>query len=289
MPKRKGSGRKPAKVSCLFKDIQNTGKVPRIKCTFCGKELTKNDSRMKNHVKICIKCPNSVKQKYVKTDKDSELSIFSTDDSIDYVTDASTSNMTTAESVALMCDGCSNLRNDSIINFIVTVPSPLLYKILVTEKESRTVVTIIKNIKQSHVFLAIFKEKQKDTKISLKLPVETRWGSIISCSLESVQINKHAIQSLAIDENLQDIIEKHPIFKKNALNECFWDKTEAIELIFNSVKKILDLDKNNVLAIWPTFKPKKTFSANSFFGKLLIEFHQQRGGMVCAKAQSFQK
>ena len=69
------------------------------------------------------------------------------------------------------------------------------------------VVRIIKSIKQSHIFLATFKEKQKDTKISLKLPIETRWGSIVSC-LESVQINKYAIQSLVIDESLQDIINK---------------------------------------------------------------------------------
>lgn len=73
------------------------------------------------------------------------------------------------------------------------------------------VITIIKSNKQSHVVLATFKEKQKDTKISLKLPVETRWGSIVSC-LESVQINKYAIQSLAIDDSLQDIVnKKHPI------------------------------------------------------------------------------
>lgn len=69
------------------------------------------------------------------------------------------------------------------------------------------VITIIKCIKQSHIFLATFKEKQKDTKIPLKLSVETRWGSIVSC-LESVQINKYAIQSLANDESLQNIINK---------------------------------------------------------------------------------
>lgn len=144
-----------------------------------------------------------------------------------------------------MCDGWSNLRNDSIINFVVTTPLPLLYKIITTGKESHTgeyivreinlvierispqkvfglvmdnavnmkatwnilkqenkstnlftygcfahslnllfsdfkklpmlktflveVITIIKSIKKSHIILATFKEKQKDTKISLNL------------------------------------------------------------------------------------------------------------------------
>jgi len=43
-----------------------------------------------------------------------------------------------AESVAIICDGWSNLRNDSIINFVVTTPFPLLYKIITTGKESHT-------------------------------------------------------------------------------------------------------------------------------------------------------
>lgn len=43
-----------------------------------------------------------------------------------------------AESVALICDGWSNLRNDSIINFVVTTSLPLLYKIVTTGKESHT-------------------------------------------------------------------------------------------------------------------------------------------------------
>lgn len=61
MPKREDSGRKPIEVSCLFKDIQSTGKVSRVKCTFCNKELVKNGSRIKEHVKICMICPKSVK------------------------------------------------------------------------------------------------------------------------------------------------------------------------------------------------------------------------------------
>lgn len=51
-----------------------------------------------------------------------------------------------AESVALICDGWNNLRNDSIINFVVTTPLPLLYKIVTTEKESHTGEYIAKEI-----------------------------------------------------------------------------------------------------------------------------------------------
>lgn len=217
MPKREGSGRKPVEVSCLFKDIQSTGKVSRVKCTFCSKEKWFTYER--SYVKICVICFNSVKQKYVKSNSnsDSELSI-SSEVSTDYISDASTSsNMTSkkqisfvdnmhpadqnqakellaraifaigapsivenaywskffkfmrpafeiptryqlsvslllkeyekinslveeqiaaTESVALICDSWSNFRNDSIINFVVTTPFPLLYKIVTTGKES---------------------------------------------------------------------------------------------------------------------------------------------------------
>jgi len=101
MPKREGSGRKPVEVSCLFKDIQSTGKVYRVKCTFCSKELAKNGSRMKNHVKICVICPNSVKQKYVKSNSNSVSSEVSTD----YISDTSTSsNMTSKKQILSFVD-----------------------------------------------------------------------------------------------------------------------------------------------------------------------------------------
>lgn len=206
-----------------------------------------------------------------------------------------------ADSVGLCADGWSNIRNEPIINFVVTTPKPFLYKVLPTGKSSHTAefmaqeiscvideigqqkvfglvtdnaanmkatwkqlemkyentnlftygclahslqlilndlrnlpslqaltdnaTTCIKAIKNSHKLNAAFIEKQANTgaRISLKLPVKTRWGSLFHC-LESLRLNKHTIRAIAIDENLSDALNKVPILKRCMLNDDFWDK-----------------------------------------------------------------
>ncbi|VEN58241.1 unnamed protein product [Callosobruchus maculatus] len=240
-----------------------------------------------------------------------------------------------ADSVAIMCDGWSNIRNESIVNFILTTPTPILYKILATGKESLTaeyitrqiqevidkigvqkvfgvvtdnaanmngawfllkkeaesgnfnhfaygcvahslnlifsdmkklhsvqtfltqVVSLVKTVRQSHLVLAAFKEKQgKGNGISLKLPMATRWGYLVYC-LESVQANKHAIMSLAIEENLQDLIKKHPDFKKNVLDDTFLDKVEGFISLFKPIATAItffESDKTRISLVVKVFK-----------------------------------
>ena len=43
-----------------------------------------------------------------------------------------------ADCVALMCDGWSNIRNEAIINFIVSIPQPVFWKSFHSELESHT-------------------------------------------------------------------------------------------------------------------------------------------------------
>lgn len=43
-----------------------------------------------------------------------------------------------APSLALMCDGWTNIRNESIINFVITTPKPVFYKSLATGSTSHT-------------------------------------------------------------------------------------------------------------------------------------------------------
>ena len=43
-----------------------------------------------------------------------------------------------ADTLALMCDGWSNCRNESIVNFVVTTPEPVFYKSIATEKNRHT-------------------------------------------------------------------------------------------------------------------------------------------------------
>lgn len=64
MGKREGSGRKKVEVSCLFKHVEDNGKMPKVQCTFCSKQLSKSGSRMKQHISACLKCPMVVKSKY---------------------------------------------------------------------------------------------------------------------------------------------------------------------------------------------------------------------------------
>lgn len=43
-----------------------------------------------------------------------------------------------ADSIGLAADGWSNIRNEPIVNFVVTTPTPFLYKVLPTGKSSHT-------------------------------------------------------------------------------------------------------------------------------------------------------
>ena len=72
--------------------------------------------------------------------------------------------------------------------------------------------------------LAIFRKLQGEggeATTSLKLPVKTRWGSVIHC-MQSIQDNKHTLQKLAIDEEAKAGLDRS--VKNTLLSEVFWDK-----------------------------------------------------------------
>lgn len=88
---------------------------------------------------------------------------------------------------------------------------------------------IIKEVTKSHIILATFNKIQKEKRgslISLKLPVATRWGSILAC-LESLLENKYSLQQLVITEEIGQKLS--PQVKKNCLDEdIFWIKIEKV-------------------------------------------------------------
>ncbi|KAL4103209.1 hypothetical protein QTP88_018586 [Uroleucon formosanum] len=153
--------------------------------------------------------------------------------------------------LGLMCDGWSNIRNESIINFVITTPKPVFYKSLPTLTERHTGdymakvmieiieevgpgkvfggIAIVNNIRRRHVLHAIFNEKQKESGInkkkSLMLPVQTRWGSVV-VFLNSLLANKQIIRLLNIDERCEeDII---PRVKQFINNDIFWDRVKNL-------------------------------------------------------------
>ncbi|KAF2882508.1 hypothetical protein ILUMI_23669 [Ignelater luminosus] len=217
--------------------------------------------------------------------------------------------------VGIQCDGWSNIRNDSIINFIVTTPQPVFYKTVSTEEHRHTgqyvaeqieavftdiginkviacctdnaanmkkawdllrekyadkpisfygcaahtlnllvkditklnttdilinsAKAIIKVIKSKSVLNSAFfnlqREKQEPRKCVLKLPVATRWASIV-LSFESLLKIKNILKALVINDEYQDLIEKRN--KTNILDdEIFWKRIESFLKILQPLKK----------------------------------------------------
>lgn len=208
-----------------------------------------------------------------------------------------------ADTLALTCDGWSNCRNESIVNFVVTTPEPLFYKSMSTETNRHTgkymaevmrsvldeigpdrflgVVTdnasnmkkaweelkklyphlscygciahglqllltdigkldtvkdiiariklVMKEVRNSHILAATFKQHAK---CALRLPVVTRWGSIVT-SLHCMLKNKSPLRRLAIDENAESDMSTD--CKSAVLNDVFWDRQQALYDMLNPV------------------------------------------------------
>ncbi|XP_050497765.1 uncharacterized protein LOC126878916 isoform X3 [Diabrotica virgifera virgifera] len=67
---RESRGRKSCKVSSLFKMLKTQKKkTPQVECTFCTLQLSKNGTRLLEHIKKCLKCLEEVKIKYGVTER----------------------------------------------------------------------------------------------------------------------------------------------------------------------------------------------------------------------------
>lgn len=106
--------------------------------------------------------------------------------------------------------------------------------------------TIIKSIKNSHVALAIFTQKQEEIYgqkfVTLKLPSNTRFSGVLILA-ESAYKNKAALQATIIDESVK--FDKE--VRDNILdNDEFWPKIEAlINLLRPIAQCILLLEFDN--------------------------------------------
>lgn len=107
---------------------------------------------------------------------------------------------------------------------------------------------IVKEVSSSHIVLATFNKIQKEKRgviLALKLPVATRWGSILHC-LESLVKCKFALKILVVSEEVGDKISN--LVKKNCLDDdIFWIRVEKlINVLRPVVKWITKLEGDNL-------------------------------------------
>ena len=93
----------------------------------------------------------------------------------------------------LTCYGCAAHSMNLIFGDLMTLET--LKKIKHQAKQ------IVKKFKSKHMLVDLLKSIQKVEKVNatLKLPIKTRWGSVITC-LESIQKNKDVLRNLAVSE-----------------------------------------------------------------------------------------
>ena len=102
-----------------------------------------------------------------------------------------------------------------------------LMKLETLKKVKNQAKQIVKEFKSKHMLVDLLKSMQKVEKgnVTLKLPVKTRWGSVVTC-LESVQKTKVVLRKLAVSE----ISEKNTLkkVKNTLLDDDFWNVNEAV-------------------------------------------------------------
>lgn len=99
---------------------------------------------------------------------------------------------------------------------------------------------IIKEVTSSHIALATFNKIQlqkNNAALALKLPVKTRWGSILSC-IESLVACKSSLQVLMVTEEMN--FSRN--VKKNILDDdIFWTRLQKVILILKPIVKWITL------------------------------------------------
>ena len=86
-----------------------------------------------------------------------------------------------------------------------------LMKLETLKKVKHQAKQIVKKFKSKHMLVDLLKSMQKVEKVNvtLKQPVKTRWGSVVTC-LENLQKNKVVLRKLAVSE----ILEKSTLAKE---------------------------------------------------------------------------
>ncbi|XP_065672488.1 uncharacterized protein LOC136090221 [Hydra vulgaris] len=137
----------------------------------------------------------------------------------------------------------------------------------------RNCTMVVKEIKNSQILSALLKQhQQKSGQIiqqSLKLPVTTRWASIIHC-MESLHNNRLALRGLAIDDEATSLAK--PI-QNLLLSEVFWDKVDGFIKLLKPIAiaiAAVEGDKLSLSIVAKTFLDlEKSFQDNILCSPIL--------------------
>lgn len=95
------------------------------------------------------------------------------------------------------------------------------------------------------------------------LIIRFRWGSIIHC-LQSVCINKHALQALAINDDAKTALD--PSVRKLLLSEIFWDRAEGLlkllKPVADAITKVEGDDKHLSIVMKVLSELQQSFEEN---------------------------
>lgn len=97
-----------------------------------------------------------------------------------------------------------------------------------------SLVSIVKTVRSSQYLTAIF---NKTSKVALKLPVKTRWGSYLLC-LKSMLQNKLTLQTMVINSEVAEKFEKG--MKTKILDDdIFWIRVEKMITMLSPICELI--------------------------------------------------
>ena len=140
--------------------------------------------------------------------------------------------------------------------------------------------TIVKEFKSKHMMVDALKSMQQleSVNTTLKLPVKTRWGSVVTC-LESVQLNKVVLRKLAVSE----ITERNNMsadVKKTILDDDFWKLNEAIvEFLKPLLAAIVQLEAD-VPNLAEVFQPYSTVRTGMMESIKAVPFTEEEQAVI---------
>ncbi|XP_016657408.1 uncharacterized protein LOC107882870 [Acyrthosiphon pisum] len=216
------------------------------------------------------------------------------DDEYKRVKECTDNNILSAKVLGVMCDGWTNLRNESIVNFVVTTPNPVFFKSISTgtdrhtgEKMAEEIISVIEEIGQTKVF-GIVTDNAKNMKkawhlVNEKYPHITAYGCVahglnllvndmMNLKLFNDVINEGKSVSMSINEAIEKDLK--PEVKKLISSANFWDKIYYFHQVVNPLAKwikIIESDVPKLSSVPFIFKELETSFKNTIQKSHLLD------------------